>query len=127
MSTAQPTATIKKPLGKSVRPAESLHVLPARLEYTGPAEVRRFFSNADNEWGSFRGQAIKRARIQTPDGFAIFVAAKSGRKSDTTKRFVLESKTDHLMSWERDRPSNFTAQLRKAVDFLAVAQAAAED
>ncbi|KAI6193598.1 hypothetical protein M3Y96_01035300 [Aphelenchoides besseyi] len=123
MRKLRPTVTIENLPKKAVYSDSSIHILPTSLDYTGPAEVSTYLRQ-EHGWTTFRGQPLQKTTIKAPSGFSIFTVAE---KQTQSKKLVCDSRTNQLISWERDRPSSFTQQLEKTFEYLAVAKAMTEE
>ncbi|KAI6196266.1 hypothetical protein M3Y94_01088100 [Aphelenchoides besseyi] len=123
MRKVRPSVTIEKLPRKTVYSEKPIHILPTFIDYTGHAEVTKYFRQS-NDWSSFRGQPLHKTTVKTPSGFLIFTVAVNQKKS---KKLACDSKSNQLTSWERDQPSGFTQHLEKTLEYLNVAKEMSED
>ncbi|PAV88894.1 hypothetical protein WR25_07479 [Diploscapter pachys] len=125
-------AAIKVVKGKEKKQDENekpeIHWIPCKAEFTGPANVDAYLireksnSNDGAEKSSLRGRDIEGENVKIPEGYEIVVLNNKGRDV-----YVIEDERKEVMSWEWDRSTGDKTTIRRAFNYIKMAEALASD
>uniref|UniRef100_A0A8R1DGB7 Uncharacterized protein n=1 Tax=Caenorhabditis japonica TaxID=281687 RepID=A0A8R1DGB7_CAEJA len=112
---------------------KTVHSIPCRLEYTGPAEVSANFIREQEdgehfERGMFRGRGLEGAEWKAPSGYEISVLKE--RKGPKGPMLDIESRPASIQVWQWDRTCGENADrttIGRASAYLRIANSLAND
>uniref|UniRef100_A0A914X0Q3 Ribonuclease H2 subunit C n=1 Tax=Plectus sambesii TaxID=2011161 RepID=A0A914X0Q3_9BILA len=114
------------------KPLVEIQSIPCRVDHTGPAEVSQYFhretlSNG-HEKATFRGRPLDGHAVFAPDGYKLYLLKEKRIAVDgSNKTFEVHASTDKLTVWNLDKEPSERDPIRRAMNWVQIAQALADD
>lgn len=122
---AAPACVISSEAANAAIDAKSIHSIPCKLSYDGPAQVSGYFTIQNLASGgakaSFRGHGLQGISLGVPSGYELSVLKKRGNET-----YNVETKQSSFMLWEWDREAGSRSTTARALSQLRIAKALAE-
>lgn len=105
-----------------------LHSIPARIEYTGPANVSGHFiqENDGVERAAFRGKGLEGCDVAILEGYKLYAMKK---REGNREIYDVDGKYEKFKVWEWDKivEDGSRTAFSKAMGYLKIAEALAKD
>jgi hypothetical protein len=105
--------------------------IPCHIEYTGVAKVSAYMQrdriDDTTERSTFRGRCLEGNCLSIPIGYRLYVMRESDQLIDDIKTMEIHSSRSNFILWNYDRKPSTKDTIRRAIDYLQIANAFAAD
>lgn len=107
-----------------------LQSMPCRIEHTGSAKVSTYMHrehiNNETERTTFRGRSLEGSRLVMPVDYRLYVLRETASTNESKTMEIHANRRDFMM-WNFDRNPSTKDTMRRAIDYLRIAEAFAAD
>lgn len=108
MSSAAPAPLVVFKGDASKKPAGEIHLMPCRIDYTGPANVSNYFRPERSENGNlaatFRGRLLNGTDVKLPEGYRLHVTREKPAQGVAGKQ-VRSGRASYSLEAVHERPN----------------------